>query len=289
MRTSLTCLALLAASTAQADEHIVTLMSGDQPIVGTMTLPDGAPAPVVLLLHGFSGARDELQTEHVSAGVFAYTAAQLEAAGYASLRIDFRGSGESLNDLTFADTTFDGQTADAMAAVAYLKTAPEVAGDTIHVLGWSQGGLVAAALAGQSEGLASVSLWNAVGDPKATFTTLFGAEGVQKGMDAGGDEVVTLALPWGAEIDLKGAFFDGVAGQDPVGDIANYSGPLFVAVGENDTTVLPENGARFIAAHPGQSTLWSAEMDHVFNVFATAETLDTLVSETIAFLDGQAN
>lgn len=272
-----------AAARAEVTEQVVTLMSEGQEVVGTLAVPPGNAAPVVLLLHGFTGARDELASDHVP-GVFAYSAEKLGAAGLASLRIDFRGSGESLADMTFADTTFESQIADAAAAVAYLETLDAVDGQDIHVIGWSQGGLVAASLAGRGAAVDTVSLWNAVGDPMESYGGILGDETMAQGMSAAEDEVISATLPWGAEIALKGAFFDGVENHDPIAEIKGYSGPLFVAVGTQDTVVLPENGDKFIAAHEGEEVLWTGEMDHVFNVFATAETLDAMLAETIAFI-----
>ncbi|MEM6941490.1 MAG: alpha/beta hydrolase [Pseudomonadota bacterium] len=280
--------AVIAAmtTTAQADvsEKIVTLMSEGQKVVATLATPPGDPAPVVLLLHGFTGARDELASDHVP-GVFAHSAQKLGDAGLASLRIDFRGSGQSVAGMSFADTTFESQITDAMAAIEYLKDLDAVDGNDIHVIGWSQGGLVAASLAGRGADVDTVSLWNAVGEPTATYGGLFGDEVLATGKAAPDDSVVPVKLPWGAEIELKGAFFDGVATHDPIEEIRGYGGPLFVASGAQDTLVLPENGEKFIAAHQGEEVLWKADMDHVFNVFVTADTLNEMLGETIAFIE----
>ncbi|MFC6585223.1 alpha/beta hydrolase family protein [Sulfitobacter aestuariivivens] len=128
------------SSTAHAmSETFVTFQSDGQEVVGTLALPDGDPAPVVILLHGFTGSRDELATEAVPGGVFGETAEALAEAGMASLRIDFRGSGESTADLSFADTTFESQVTDALAALDYLKVSDMVKSDDIYLIGWSQG------------------------------------------------------------------------------------------------------------------------------------------------------
>ena len=85
-------------------------------MVGTLALPEALPAPVVLLLHGFTGTRDEMAIAGTGEGIFTRVARLLAAAGYASLRVDFIGSGDSVGD--FADTTFEGQVADGLAALA---------------------------------------------------------------------------------------------------------------------------------------------------------------------------
>lgn len=278
---------LLTAMPAMANETTVTILSDDQPLIGTLNVPDAAaPAPVVLMLHGFGGTRDELASDAVPEGVFARTAARLADAGYASLRIDFRGSGDSTANLSFADTTFEGQIADAMAAVEYLGTVSSVDPNALYVIGWSQGGLVAAAAAGRSEPFAAVALWNAVGDPKGTYGALFGDDALAAAIAAPADELQKVVTPWDAEFELKGAFFDGVSTLNPIAEIANYTGPLFVASGASDTLVLPEVGASFLESHNGPNTAWPAEMDHVFNIFTEDATLEAMISETIAFFEG---
>ena len=56
--------------------------------------------------------------------MFSRTARVLAENGIASLRIDFRGSGESTDGFTFAETTFTSQVSDALAAVEYLDRRP---------------------------------------------------------------------------------------------------------------------------------------------------------------------
>jgi hypothetical protein len=251
--------------------------------VGTLELPAGDPAPVVLLLHGFTGSRDELPIPNTQEGVFSRTARILAENGFASLRIDFRGSGESTADMTFEKTTFEGQIADALAAVEYLKSLDRVKNDDVYVIGWSQGGLVASGVGGRGAPIDAMALWQAVGDPGPTYGSILGAEILEKGMSAGPDETITAKLPWGADVTLSGAFFDGIETFDPKKEIAAYSGPLFVTKGTKDTTVPPEQADAFIAAHEGPEELWTAEMDHVFNIFTTTETLDQMVAATIAY------
>ena len=281
--------AVPALSLAQSTEERVVLTSNGQPFIGTLELPPGGPAPAVLLLHGFTGSRDELPIPDTDEGVFSHTAQVLAEAGFASLRIDFRGSGESTSDMTYESTTFEGQVADALAAIDYLKSLETVAGDDLHMIGWSQGGLIAAAVAGRSESLDAVALWQAVGDPEATFAGILGDDILQQGLAAGPDETIPIKLPWGPEITLNGAFFDGIETFDPIAEIKGYSGPLFVTKAMNDTTVLPGESDRFIDAHDGPEELWTAEMDHVFNVFSTTETLDEMVAATIAFFKASAD
>lgn len=280
MRATLALVALLATP-ALAAEETVTIDTPLGPVVGTLETPEGAPAPVVLMFHGFTGSRDELPVANTQEGVFSRTARLLAEQGIASLRIDFRGSGESPG--AFADTTFEGQVADGLAALDWLEANPAVDGQRLAVIGWSQGGLVATAVAGRSDKPDALVLWAAVADPEESFGGIVGAETLAKGLEAG-DAAIPVTLPWGAVVDLKRGFFEGVTTFDPPAELASYAGPLFVAHGTQDTTVLPSAVDTFLAAHEGEESKWIAEMDHVFNAFTGPETLDQMVAETVDFL-----
>jgi alpha/beta superfamily hydrolase len=284
MRVIVPALLWLSALPALAGETVVTIPSPLGDIIGTLETPPGDPAPVVLLFHGFTGVRDELPVTGTDEGVFSRTARLLAEAGYASLRIDFRGSGESPGD--FADTTFEGQVADGLAAMAWAEADPRVRGADLAIIGWSQGGLVAATVAGRSGTPDALALWAAVATPRETFAGILSEDVVTAGL-ATGDRALPITLPWGAEIALKQGFFDGVATHDPVRELAAYGGPLFVAHGDLDTTVLPAAADAYLAAHDGVEAKWTAAMDHVFNAFTGPETLDLMVAETIGFLDSQ--
>ncbi len=275
-------IAFAAATPALAQsEQTVTIDTALGPVIGTLERPAGGPAPVVLLFHGFTGSRDELAVATTDEGVFSRTARLLAEQGIASLRIDFRGSGDSPG--AFGDTTFEGQIADGLAALAWAEANPDLDGSRLGLIGWSQGGLVASAVAGRSGKPDAVALWAAVADPEESFGGLLGADLLDKGLSAG-DTPLTVALPWGVEIELKQPFFEGVATLDPTAEIAAYPGPLLVAHGTLDTVVLPHAAEAFLAAHEGEETFWGAEMDHVFNVFTGPETLDGMVADTIAWM-----
>ncbi|MEM8741642.1 MAG: alpha/beta hydrolase, partial [Pseudomonadota bacterium] len=87
---ALTVLAPIAAMAGRA-EVTVRLDQAGTPVIGTLTTPAGPPAPAVLLLHGFTGTRDETPVQGTGEGVLERTARHLADAGFASLRIDFRG------------------------------------------------------------------------------------------------------------------------------------------------------------------------------------------------------
>jgi uncharacterized protein len=267
---------------AETKEEIITFKVDGLNVVGTLALPDGGAKPVVLLFHGFTGVRDELPIKDANEGVFKRTARLLADAGFASLRIDFRGSGDS-KDIAFSDTTVERQIADGLAAIPFVESDARVDGQKLAIIGWSQGGLVASAVAGRSPAPDAVVLWNAVAKPVDVFTGLLGADVVAAGLTVG-DQEQKIKLPWGLEIALKQGFFDGLYALDPAKEISAYKGPLMVANGSEDTLVAPATGDLFLAAHEGTEERYTDKMDHVFNAFTGPDTLDKLVSATITFL-----
>lgn len=116
-------------------------------LAGTLTLPEGKPpfAAVVLLTGSGAHNRDEEIFGHKP---FLVIADYLTRAGYATLRMDDRGVGNSGGDFRRA-TTLDFAE-DALAAVAYLRTRKEIDRKRIGLLGHSEGALVGAIAAAKA-------------------------------------------------------------------------------------------------------------------------------------------
>lgn len=279
------CGVLSAAAAGQAAEKRVEFKVDGQTVVGTLNLPDGVRSPpAVLLLHGFTGSRDELEIPAVKEGIFRRAARIWATRGFASLRIDFRGNGDSGG--AFADMTLQGQVKDALAALDWLAADGEIDKDRIALVGWSMGGAVGAIVAGRTtHRLTSVSLWAPGTNMPASITLLLGPEVMRQGLEAG-DKPVTAKLPWGAEVALKQPFFDSLYAIDPVAEIARYKGPLLVAVGTKDTVVFPqpEAGQVLLDYHDGPEELWVQPMDHAFNAFEGVEMVDALIAKTGDFI-----
>lgn len=271
--------ALLAA------EKTVSFAVSGQKVVGTLSLPDGiVRPPVVLLLHGFESTRDELEIPSVREGVFRRAARLWSDRGLASLRIDFRGGGDS--DGKFEDTTFSGQIHDALAAIDFLAASDEIDHEKISVVGWSMGGAVACAAAGRTgHKLASVSLWAPATNMTSAMTFIFGPDVMRKGL-SGGDKAMTAKLSWGDQVTLGTAFFQDLFTVDPIAEIASYRGPLLVAVGTNDDIVFPQpaSGKLVLDYHKGPGELWVQPMDHIFNTQQDAAMVDRLIAKTGDFI-----
>ena len=131
-------------------------------LAGTLTLPSGAgPHPAVVLITG-SGPqdRDEAVMGHRP---FLVLADHLTRQGIAVLRCDDRGFGKSTgNFATAIDADFVD---DALAAVNYLRTRPEIDPRRIGLIGHSEGGIVAPRAAARSPEVAFIVLLAGIGVP----------------------------------------------------------------------------------------------------------------------------
>ena len=100
-------------SRGEGAEHFVSLESDGMTVRGVLTLPEGEVRRTVLFLGGWSGDR---QGPH---RLFLLLARRLAGQGTASLRIDYRGRGES--DGGHADATISTMADDAGRAAAWLR------------------------------------------------------------------------------------------------------------------------------------------------------------------------
>ncbi|MBY5788406.1 alpha/beta hydrolase family protein [Rhizobium leguminosarum] len=271
---------------AQAKETIVKFKVEGQTIVATMVTPDDvAKPPVVLMLHGFTGSRNEWSSDAVKEGLFGRAAPVLAKNGIASLRIDFRGSGES--DGKFEDMTVETEITDAQAALDFLSTNDSVDGKRISLMGMSLGGAVTTAVAGRTKTpLKSVVLWNPGINLPAAFISIFGEKQMAEAVKAGDNVYPAKRLGDGKDIPLKGRFFESLYAVQPAGEISRYKGPLFLAVGTRDNIVFPQPALAksLLSYHDGPEELWTESVDHGFGVERSAETVDKLISATVAFL-----
>ncbi|WND04050.1 alpha/beta fold hydrolase [Temperatibacter marinus] len=124
-------------------------------LAGTLTLPEKkGPFPAVLLIPGSGpNQRDSYFSGHRS---FKVIADYLSLQGFAVLRMDKRGVFKSTGDFRTAD--IEDFVADGQAALDYLKTHQDVKKEALHIIGHSEGSLIAAKLAATSGLVSLVSM-----------------------------------------------------------------------------------------------------------------------------------
>lgn len=128
------------AATLALDEEEVRFRNGEVELAGTLVLPRGTgPHPAVVFLHG-SGAEGRWASR--------FLAGKLAHDGFAALIWDKRGVGESTG--WWPEASFEDLAADGAAAVAFVRTRPEVDPARVGIHGHSQGGTIAPLVAVRS-------------------------------------------------------------------------------------------------------------------------------------------
>lgn len=264
-----------------APEQIVTITTADGSIVGTLAQPaDAEPQALVLLLHGYTGSRNEIRVAK-GEGMYTRTARSFAERGIATLRIDFIGSWASDGD--WADTTFSTQARDATRAASAMRNDFGFGDAPLAVLGYSQGGLVALRAAAREAGFDAIALWNPVMNPMATYGIVFGHE-----------EIIEAAARHDPEIRgdivegtrLRPGFFAGIAEADPIGDASDVAAPVFLVTGQRDPLV--KNGAalaaELAAGRASETVILEIDAGHDLGAFKNPEVLDKVIACTAGFL-----
>ena len=151
--------------------HEVRFESQGARLAGTLFVPLQGPAshPGIVILQGSS---TNLRRD------YRFYADHFARSGFAVLTFDKRGHGESTGD--YGRATYHVLTADAAAAVEFLRARPEVTREAVGVWGLSQGALIAPRLAARI--------------PSLRFIVAVSPPGVQLGLAAAYQDSVRLAL-----------------------------------------------------------------------------------------------
>jgi fermentation-respiration switch protein FrsA (DUF1100 family) len=138
-------------------EQVIRFSSKGTDLAGTLTLPDGdGPFPAVLFLAGSGQVDRDENAKNIRLNAFFDISHFLAQNGFASLRYDKRGVGESGGD--YWSTGFLDHAEDAQAGLSFLQRQPGLRPGKIFLLGHSEGAFLAIRLAGSGAPAAGVIL-----------------------------------------------------------------------------------------------------------------------------------
>jgi uncharacterized protein len=262
-----------ADATKPPKEQKVEIQADGYVIPGTFTTPrrGKGPYPTVLLLHGTASSRDEV------GNMFARVAAKLSAEGIASLRIDFAGCGES--KLPQTAFTFTEEVSDAKTALDWLSANSKVDPDAIGMVGFSQGGRVAAIVAGTDNRVKALTTWSSWVEDGTKAYLLFGGEEGYAKAKKDGHVVVDLGFrTW----DFSLEYFEAMKASQPLKAIAGYKGPLLGIEGTDDF-LWPQTKIQALEAGSYEQALHIVPgADHIFHVLTPDQTQAEDVMDTTA-------
>jgi carboxymethylenebutenolidase len=126
---------LLTVSALAADGKTVSYKSGDETVQGMLYTPSGnGPFPAIVVIHEWWGLNDWVKEQ----------ASKLSDQGYVTLAVDlYRGKVATTSDEAheiMRGVPEDRAKRDLHAAVAFLKSQPNVKGNRIGSIGWCMGG-----------------------------------------------------------------------------------------------------------------------------------------------------
>ncbi len=201
-----------------------------QQLSGVLHVPqDTFRPPVLIMSHGFTD--DKVSDNRL----FVKFARQALFEGYAVLRFDYAGSGDSEGD--FADMTITREIEDLESAIAYIRAVPELALSPIYLIGYSLGGAVALSAAARDLRIHGFVGWAPVSNPLAVFHAILG----EKAFCDAEHGMKVLCRNDAKQFVLKPSFFSDLTKHQPLRDIADLSPrPALLVQGTADTKVLPD-------------------------------------------------
>ncbi len=216
----------------------------------------GNKAPVVLLLHGFASNKDEV------AGLYVRLSDELFKAGISTLRIDFRGWGDSSFPMELSSA--DNMILDAEEALKWLESRKDVGEIGIH--GFSLGCGVAIETAGNnSSKISTLGLWSCINSFEEQLEELMeiDSSAVNKAMTEGKAE---FDLGW-RKITLGKDFFDSMTKYDLQKSYGKFKGNVLIIDGAEDTLVTSLKTYGDLA--PDRTTTFAIpDAGHIYAVFS---------------------
>lgn len=239
-------------------------------ISGILTYPEkmsssNSSTPAVLLLHGFAADKNEVNNTNQQ------LAEQLATHGIISLRIDFRGYGDSVGNPE--DFSVYDMVDDAKISYEFLSKIPEVNVDKIGVIGFSLGAAVAL-LTSQKVHCHSLGLISPALNLLCDFTKFLGADTIDKLSSC--EHNIEITLPW-RNIKISKAFYESLRDCSPLVAAEMFAGELLCIAGEKDFSA--ENAWHIdeISRAQNKEIVIVHGADHIFNIGTASNEITNVI------------
>ena len=212
------------------------------------TPKDTKTYPLVIILHGFNANKEM--------SLLTGLAQQLNARGIAALLFDFNGHGQS--EGSFLDMTIPNELEDARRVYEYAAKLPKV--KSISAVGHSQGGVVAAMLAGElgKDKIKTIVLMAPAPELKQDTAKgdLFGVHYDTKNLP----EYITLSNG----LKVGRAYLETTPNIDIYGIAKKYTGPVLIVHSQEDDLVPYKYGVEFSQIYQNAQVETLHGLDHCF-------------------------
>lgn len=254
--------------------ELVSLTVGGKGLFGLLHLPllFSPPYPALFICHGLAGNRSGKHRHYV------VLAEALSREGIATLRLDFRGCGDSEGSVR--EVTVASQLEDAMAALEFLKGRSEIDAGRLALLGRSFGGLIATMAAGRCGGVRTVALWSPVfcgTQWKQRWAQLHAGEGPTPERQSGYIRFEGQVLGY--------QLFAELFAMDPRCELEKIAGlPLLHLHGEADSIVTIDHAARYREEREKAAKTRFIRLKEGDHSFSRPEDFATALEETVRWL-----
>ncbi len=216
-------------------------------LTGLIDEPAGRPRAWALFAHCFTCTKNSKAAAHI--------ARALADDGYAVLRFDFTGLGQSEGE--FADTNFSANVADLLAAVRYLGEEHE---SPALLVGHSLGGTAVLQAAAELDTVRALATIGSPADPAHVRGLL--ADDTEE-IEETGEALVDLG---GKSFRIRRQFLEDLDSHDLPGSVRELRRPLLIMHSPVDTVVSIDNATTLFgnAMHP-KSFLSLDQADHLLS------------------------
>ncbi len=243
----------------------VTFDGSHSLLAGDLQIPEGEIRGGVLLAHCFTCSKSYKITRHIATGI--------ESGGFAVLRFDFTGLGESEGD--FADTSVTTHIDDLEAAAHYMK---DRGFGACVMVGHSLGGaavLLAAGNVPEVKAVVAIAAPATADHIKHVFTD----QDVGQALHTGRVEVKIAGRPF----SISAEFFQDLERHGTLDHIAALDRPLLVIHGTADRIVSIEESEKIFAA--ARQPRWFAAIPEANHLFTKQEDAQKAARTIVSFLD----
>lgn len=225
----------------------------------------GDKFPLVIICHGFTSTRIGVDR------LFVKTAQALAKLGFAVLRFDYAGCGES--DGEYGDNEFACFIDQTKRVISFGSELPNVDPQSITLIGHSLGGAVAACTAVEDNRVRNIALWSAVGNPFEDIKEIVGYDGEQAVIDHLGYAITEDFL-----LSLQSI--------EPIKEIQKYHGNVLFIHGTADS-VIPSAYCRNYFEGAVDRKKGSSEIvliENANHTYSSIEHFNQLISSTSKWL-----
>lgn len=242
-------------------KHVEIVNKNGNVLRGYLDYPENFNGELIVYFHGFTGNK----TEH--AKHFLNFSRIISKYGYASLRMDFYGNGESDGD--FKDFTMDTLISDAQIIINSAFNLNGV--KKVSLLGFSMGGGVATYMSGKyGNRISKLILWSAAVNINDIIKRRFDASVKLENGNA-----------MHSTFEISTEMYDSLYKYDMLEGITNFTNPVMLIHGRRDQAVDYLYSARTSVLYPNSRLHYINTAGHGYDAI---EERDELYAKTLEFL-----